>query len=252
MKNILKSVFVISILALGACWARSAVKLIDPEYDFGIIREVDGEATGHARLVNLGPDTTYIRSVRPSCGCTGVSFFEDPLAPGDTTVISFSYDPAGRLGNFTKTVKVYVGDDDERHIVRLKGRVVGSAKSLARNYPVECGRLRLSDKTVEIRDVKPGAGRHAFIRMVNQSMDTVAPVWEGHDKALSLDVTPTRLAPGEIATFGIFFNTRFEPRRGPVEYVIPFKAEGDSAFTDITIRANILSPDSIQSAEATK
>lgn len=45
--------------------------LIDPEYDFGIIWESDGSVTGTAHVVNLGPDTTYVRDVRPSCGCTG-------------------------------------------------------------------------------------------------------------------------------------------------------------------------------------
>lgn len=234
--------------AIGTICARGEMRLIDPEYDFGIMRELDGEQTGYAHLVNDGPDTTYIRSVRPSCGCTGAFFYSDPVAPGDTTVVSFTYNPAGRPGNFTKTVKVYVGDSDERHIIRLHGRVVGSPQTLSRNYPIECGRLRLSERLVELRDVKPSTGRHAFIRMVNQSMDTVTPQWQSDSKDLSLDVTPTRLAPGEMATFGIFLNSGADAG-GSVEYVIPFKADADSAYTDIVIRANILPRDSVARAE---
>ncbi|MDE6558789.1 MAG: DUF1573 domain-containing protein, partial [Muribaculaceae bacterium] len=158
-------------LIAGAAFSHAEVKLLDPDYDFGIIRETDGEQTGIARLVNVGPEATYIRDVRPSCGCTGAAYNDNLLQPGDTTTVSFTYNPSGRPGKFNKTVKVYVGDGEERHVIRLSGRVVGSAKTLSRNYPIECGPLRLSERIVDLQNVKQATGRHAFIRIVNQSMD---------------------------------------------------------------------------------
>lgn len=231
-------------MAGAAMLARAEMKLVDPVYDFGIIREIDGSRTGTAHIVNVGKKDAIIRDVRPSCGCTGADYPKDPIAPGDTAVVSFTYNPAGRPGNFNKTVKVYTEDPDERLVIMLKGRVVGTPQTLSYNYPIECGPLRLSEDKIDLSNVKQGSGRHAFIRMVNQSMDTVRPIWANTDKALSIDVTPKELGPGEIATLGIYFNSRFEDKdEGNVEYVIPVKAEGDTAVVNVVIRSNILAPD---------
>ena len=252
MRSILKAGGAVVALVATAFFAgRAEVRLVDPIYDFGIIREADGPRTGYAHIVNLGPDSTFISDVRPSCGCTGANFFSDPIAPGDTTTVSFTYDPKGRPGFFEKTVKIYVGDNRERYIVKMSGTVVGTPESLRRNYPVEDGRIRLSDSEIDLGKVKGGDGRHAFVRVVNASMDTVTPVWANTDKALSIDVTPKTLTPGDLATFGVYLNTRFEERRGPVEYVIPLKAEGDSTSVDIVIRADI-SPDAPKAEETDK
>lgn len=248
-KSIFRSLALAGIATfLGVGIAQGEMHLIDPEYDFGLIRELDGIRTGYSRLVNTGTSPVSIRDVRPSCGCTGAEYSVDPIMPGDTTIVSFSYNPVGRPGNFNKSVKVYT-DDDQRFLIRLKGRVLGTPQTLSRNYPIECGRLRLSENVLNLNDIKEGHGRHAFIRIVNQSMDTVAPIWVNTDKALSIEVTPKSLAPGEIATLGVYFNSRFEDRTGDLEYVIPVKAEGDSTFVDVRIRSKItpLPSDSINS-----
>lgn len=227
--------------SLAFCGAAfGEVKLLDETYDFGVIYELDGTKTGTARVVNLGPDETYIRELRPSCGCTGADYDKEILAPGDTARISFSYNPVGRPGKFNKTVKVYFGDGDERATIHLEGRVLGSPQTLSANYPVEAGRLRLSEREVELRDLQRGLGRHVFIRMVNQSPDTITPVFENHYKALSIDVTPKVMPPGEIAMLGIYLNSRFEEREDELtDYVIPVRAEGDAESVDIVIRAQI-------------
>lgn len=247
-----KSLFSVAIAgcAVALCWgaAKNAdrLRLLNPEYDFGIIREADGERTGTARLVNESADTTYIRDVRPSCGCTGASYNDAPLAPGDTTLVAFTYDPAGRPGHFSKSVKIYVGNSDERHTVRLFGTVLGTPQTLSRNYPVECGPLRLSEDLLEVPDVKEGTARHTFVRMVNQSADSISPSWSNPSEALSISVVPEKLGPGDIGTLGIYFNTRLEPRSGTVEYDIPFRALPDSsASTQIRLRAIILPKDSL-------
>lgn len=231
---------VVGVAMAGVAAVRAEVRLLDPVYDFGLIKEVDGAREGYARIVNEGSEPTYIRDVRPSCGCTGADYPRGEIAPGDTATVSFTYNPIGRPGNFNKTVKVYLGDSDERLIIRLKGRVLGTPQTLSGNYPIESGRLRLSEKNVDLSNIKEGAGRHTFIRMVNQSMDTIRPVWVNNYKALSIDVTPRELAPGEIATLGIFFNTRFEDKTGDVEYVIPVKAEGDEEIAEVRIVSHII------------
>lgn len=228
-------------MLIGCAMAGGETVLIDPEYDFGIIRESDGSVTGTAHVVNLGPDTTYVRDVRPSCGCTGARYVTDPLVPGDTAEVSFTYNPIGRPGTISKTVKIYIGDGDERHIVRLSGRVVGSARTLSRNYPVECGRLRLSDSVVDMERVAENSGRHAFLRLINASLDTLRPQYSHDTKALSVDVTPAVLVPGDIGTLGIYLNTKFTDTIGRVEYPVELWTPGDSARVRVRVTADIIS-----------
>ena len=97
---------------IGVAVAGGKTRLLTPEYDFGVLQEDQGAVTGSAFVVNDGPDTTYVRDVRPSCGCTGAEYSREPLAPGDTTEVWFTYNPVGRPGTIGKTVKIYMGDDD--------------------------------------------------------------------------------------------------------------------------------------------
>lgn len=222
-------------LSVGVLMSRGEVRMLQPDYDFGVILEADGSKTGTMQFVNEGPDATYIRSVRPSCGCTGADFADEMLAPGDTTTVSFTYDPAGRPGPFTKTVKVYFGDKDERHIIRMHGRVIGTPATYKRNYPIEAGSLRLSERVIELRGVKPNTGRHAFIRMVNVSMDTIRPIWVNNDSMLSIDAAPEIIAPGELGTLGIFFNNK-DTISGEREYTIMLRADRDTVETPILLK----------------
>lgn len=226
-------------LILGMAIAGGKTRLIDTEYNFGVLKEQDGSVTGRARVVNEGPDTTYVRDVRPSCGCTGAEYSTALLAPGDTAFVSFTYNPIGRPGTIGKTVKIYMGDDDERHVVRLTGRVVGSEETLRRNYPVACGALRLSDSIVDLGRIPENSGRHSFLRIVNATADSVTPLYVNDNKAIAIDVTPKVLVPGDIGTFGIYLNTKFTDTIGRVEYHVPVWAEGDSVRATVSIRALI-------------
>lgn len=245
-------IFSATAILCGAAWLHAEVRLIDPEYNFGLIKEVDGVAHGKARLVNDGPDTIEITSVRPSCGCTAADYTKGPILPGDTAEVTFSYNPLQRPGEISKSVKVYVSPGKQRYVIFLTGRVLGSSQTLARNYPIEAGPMRLSEKILEARDVKPNTGRHAFLRVVNQSMDTITPTWNFPDTVVSIQMTPKRLAPGEIGSIGLYFNSRFEPRRGNIEYQIPFSTLEDSTSTIVTLRANILPGESTSTSEPTE
>lgn len=95
--------------------------------------------TGSVRLVNTGSEEAVITGARPSCGCTGVAYPDDPIAPGDTVRFSFTYNPLGRPGRFEKSIRVYIGDFDIATI-RIRGNVLGTPESLSTLYPVEADR----------------------------------------------------------------------------------------------------------------
>lgn len=233
-------------LLLVAAVAGGKTRLLTPEYDFGVLKESDGSVTGHALVINDGPDTTYVRDVRPSCGCTGAEYSTALLAPGDTTLVTFTYNPVGRPGTIGKTVKIYMGNNDERHVVRLTGRVVGSEETLKRTYPVACGPIRLSDSIVDLGRIEENSGRHSFLRLINATTDTVRPIYTNDSRALALEMSPTLLVPGDIGTFGIYLNTKFTDTLGRVEYPVYILTENDTAAkVTVKIRALIEPEDTV-------
>lgn len=208
--------------------AVAEIKWLEKTYNYGVIKEADGPATGSVRFVNNGPDATFISRVRPSCGCTGASYTQDMLQPGDTATITFTYNPAGRPGKFDKTVKVYVGKDNSLTSVRITGTVIGDDSTLESHFPIETGDLRTESVSFPVGEIKRGAHRHTFLNAYNQGRDTITPRWEVKSPALTIDLTPRRIAPGEIATFSFYFESDKEPKNGPVEYPVAIWADGDS------------------------
>lgn len=219
--------------------AGAELKWLAESYDFGVFKEVDGPRTGEVRFVNLGPESTVINKVRPSCGCTGASYTDKVLEPGDTATVTFTYNPMGRPGRFEKTVKVYTGADDDMKVIKIRGTVVGAPATLERDYPVEAGPLRLSARKAEAKDVRYGTARHLFLNVYNASGDPVTPVITNDNPALTVGVNPSVIPAGDLATIGFYINTRDDDRMGPVEYPVTLSVDGREVAT-LTATATIV------------
>lgn len=202
------------VMCVANCFAREGVEWLSTTYDFGTFKEVDGPQTGFVRLVNHGPEETVINRVKSTCGCTVAEYTEGVIAPGDTAEVRFTYNPAGRPGRFSKSIKVYMGLNDERTSVSIKGMVIGKPESLTRQYPIECGPLRLSATSLVLGDVIKGTSRHEFIYGYNQSNDTIYPSWENVPHCLSLGVSSKSIEPGDMVTISIYYNTRDDDNLG--------------------------------------
>lgn len=213
-------------------FASSDVKWLSMEYNFGAFKEAEGPKKGSVMFVNTGKEPTFIRNVRPSCGCTSVEYTEDMIQPGDTATVSFVYNPEGRPGPFDKTVKVYLGSGNQLEVIRITGTVIGSPETLEINYPDVSGALRFESLLAPMGEVKKGGSRHAFINVYNQGSDTIHPTWSDKVAAIETNFTPKALAPGEIGTFGFYLNTSKEKRMGPVEYVVRIKPDRNSPNED--------------------
>lgn len=205
--------------------ARGEIVWLEKEYDFGLMKEEAGPKTGSVRLVNTGPEEAVITGARPSCGCTGVAYPDDPIAPGDTVKFSFTYNPLGRPGRFEKSIRVYIGDFDMATI-RIRGNVLGTPESLSTLYPVEAGPLRLSEKRMAAGEVTYGKTRHFFLNGYNQTADTIHPSWVSDDPSLSVSSSSEAVGPGDIVTLSFYFNSRQRTEMGPLE--IPVRIISDS------------------------
>lgn len=214
------------LLFLAAMPARGEVKWLSKEYNFGVIRESDGKVTGRVKLVNQGPDATFISRVRPSCGCTGASYTTKVIEAGDTATVSFTYNPQGRPGPFDKTVRVYMGPENSLTVIRISGTVLGSTATLDSQFPESAGSLRLDKRDIEAGEIKKGQSRHFFINVYNQGEHRIKPQWKSEEKALDVDLKPREIAPGETATFTFHLKTSEAKEYGPYEYPVEIWPDG--------------------------
>lgn len=218
----------------------SSVRWLEKDYDFGLMKEVAGPKTGQSRFVNAGLDTLSITDVRPSCGCTSAVFTETPLAPGDTAVIRYTYDPAMRPGKFAKHVRVNLSDGTHASIA-IKGNVLGTPESLSTLYPVEAGMLRLSDAVLSLGDVTWGRAPMTFVNAYSLSPDTIAPTARTGVKGLTLKQSDRKAGPGDIVTFSINFDSRAVGRYGDVEMPVTV-SDGAGGEATVSVRA-FVTPD---------
>lgn len=122
------SVLLLSVVALNAQEVQkqtkgAAISAPEEQFDFGTIKEADGPVTHAFTLKNVGNAPLVITRASASCGCTKPKFSTEPIAPGKSTKIEVTYNPAVRPGQFVKTVAVYSNGKEGAFILRIKGVV---------------------------------------------------------------------------------------------------------------------------------
>ena len=74
-------------------------------------------------LTNQSNEVLLIKEVKTTCGCTVAGYSQDPILPGESTLIKATYN-AKKEGQINKTIKVFTNLNDEFIPLQLKGKVV--------------------------------------------------------------------------------------------------------------------------------
>lgn len=96
---------------------------VTESHDFGNINESDGLVTFVFEFTNTGTDPLVLKSVQPSCGCTIPEWPKDPILPGKKGNIKVTFNPAGKAGNFEKTITVVSDGNPATQVLHIKGVV---------------------------------------------------------------------------------------------------------------------------------
>jgi hypothetical protein len=113
----------------GALFAQDtqAIEFEERVHDFGTINEVDGRVSFDFEFKNISNKPVTLTNVQASCGCTTPNWPKEPIAPGKKSYITATYNPAGRPGNFNKSITIrYLKAGDEKSsalILNIKGSV---------------------------------------------------------------------------------------------------------------------------------
>ncbi len=185
-----------------------SLEFIPASVDFGVIREEGGKVSRQVKAVNISPDTTFIISARTSCGCSAAEYNEDKIAPGDTTVVTISYDPTNRPGKFLKTARFFTGKERVGNSLKLNGTVIPSRKNLDKAYPEKANMLRLSTLMVNAGEVSRKEARPLFVGIYNDSDKPLALSAESDGDALEAALAPDSIEPFGIATLTLMIKGR--------------------------------------------
>lgn len=176
--------------------------------DFGVIHEENGNVSATVKAVNISADTTFVTSIRTSCGCTGATYTDRIIAPGDTAEISVTYNPENRPGRFLKTIKVFSGLDRRSSSFKIKGNVLPSEKSIAKSYPHRIGDLRLSNTLIDVGEVTPGAVLPVFVGLYNVGEHPMILKADADCMAFEPKVMPDTILPNDPGTLSIILKAR--------------------------------------------
>lgn len=187
--------------------ARLNVEWPDTVKNLGLIEESAGAKTTEFYLVNKSRKKVRIREIQASCGCTEVTFDKRQLSKGDTAVIKVQYDPQERPSKFDKGIYVYLNEESLPEVLKIKGTVMASEETLQLFYPIGKGSLRFETDTIDFSEVKRGLKRREFLDIYNAGKVPVTPEIKSENNALTFDISPATLEPGETATITMYLDS---------------------------------------------
>ena len=235
MNHRIFSFVIFSLLVVQSLSAK--INWLEKEYDFGTIQETEGKKPGAVRFVNDGPDAVIINEIIPGCGCTAVEFPKNEILPGDTAVISFTYNPTGRPGVFKKSMKVYWGDPGNYDKILIKGTVIGSPETLSNRYPFEKDNFRYENNTVLAGEVKKDEKKTKFITFYNNRNEGVR-IKPGKIAGVNWLGVPEDVSPGvEGVIRFIYIPAEDKDAYGKMEYRLPVEI--------VEVRENEIKTDTI-------
>ncbi|HYW95694.1 MAG TPA: DUF1573 domain-containing protein, partial [Bacteroidales bacterium] len=92
-------------------------------YDFGNIKEADGNVSHTFDFVNTGSEPLIVQNVAPSCGCTTPTWTKEPVMPGEKGKITAVFNPRNRPGHFDKYITVQSNASQASVRLRITGKV---------------------------------------------------------------------------------------------------------------------------------
>ena len=107
-----------AVISLGS----AIIEFDKTEYDFGTINE--GEVVeGVFKITNAGKVDLIIINAKATCGCTIPKWPKEPIKPGETAELEFSFNSRGRTGKQSKSITLQTNTEKVAETIRIKGNV---------------------------------------------------------------------------------------------------------------------------------
>lgn len=193
------------LLLVAISWAfivQAQARWLSTEHDFGAFDEEDGKVKTEFKFINEGGTPLRIDHVSSSCGCTVPEYSKSSVNQGDTASVTVAYNPSGRPGRFSKSLKVKLSNDSVKKLI-VKGVVIGSQNTLRSRFPLAYGPLRLRGDMITFGSVKSGKITSKYIEVYNSSRQPVVPQWSGIPEYLRITTAHDTIPPGEQGVYSL-------------------------------------------------
>lgn len=201
-------ILAVTLLSAFSVLAGPKATWLSDSHDFGAFDEDLSTVTCQFRAVNTGDEPLVILSARANCGCTTPRFSKEPVAPGDTAVITVGYNAVGRPGKFAKKVMVTTNaSSGAKTTLYISGTVIGTSNTLRGRYPVDRGSMKLRSDMIAFGTVEKPAVATDYIEAYNASRDTIRPRVVRRPQFVDINIMPPAVPPGETFVIAGLFAT---------------------------------------------
>ena len=98
---------------------QTKIEVMETKIDIGSF-PVKSEKTGVFHIKNIGDSKLIIHNISTTCGCTKVSFDQEPINPGKITEIKVTM-KLDESGSFLKSITVYTNSQNNAQQLLIKG-----------------------------------------------------------------------------------------------------------------------------------
>ena len=166
------------------------------------------------RVVNTGNEPLLIVKAQVGCGCTGITYPETPIQPGDTALVGITYNPSGRPGQFSKQAIIFTNTEIKRTILEISGNVIPTDATLNKQYPLQAGALRISQRNIPFGELTKGVNKTLFLSAFNSSTDTILVTVTGEKPHLKPAVVPDTVPPAKVTAITVHYLSGQAPQWG--------------------------------------
>lgn len=173
MKKI--ALILILMVSISSVIAQAKMEFTDGvTWDFGVIKEVDGDVSHTFKFKNCGNSPLVIKQISVDCGCTTPHYSKAPTMPAAEGEIRVTFDPMGRPGQFIKLITIASNSGTGDIKLKITGSVIPRPRTLADDYPfyMTAG-LRLADLSSNIGTVPRGVVTVSHLGVANSGNKAV-------------------------------------------------------------------------------
>ena len=238
----MKQLVTIILLWMAACTmghAQAKATFDKDMHDFGVVLWKH-PATATFQVKNDGDKPLVISNVTTSCGCTVADWTKTPIAPGETGVVTSTFD-AKALGHFYKDVGVYCNASDKPIYLTLRGEVSADPKNYTLTHPYEIGPIRLDKNVIEFDDANKGEKPTLDLLVANTSSEVYTPVLMHLPPYLSAEALPERIGRKGTGKIRVTLDTDKLPKFGLTTATVYLsRFPGDKVGEDNAIPVSVI------------
>lgn len=240
--------------------AQTTMKVSDTQHDFGTFKEEAGRQTFDFFVTNTGKEPLVIQNVVASCGCTTPEWTKAPIPPGAKGKVTAIYDPAGRPGQFNKTLNVYTNSKPEVVVLIIKGEVIPHEKTVEELFTFPVGAIRFESNHLAFTTVKKTEKKIRVMPLINTSAVPVKVEFDQLPPHLVLKSNPETLKPGQKGIVEGTYDATLKPDGwGTVSDMVKIKLNGvaqDNVYyyvsADLVEDFSVLSKEQLENAPVMK